>query len=206
MIVEMEQYILGSHDSMTYLPVQQWYLKPFKWMAQCQSKTITEQYNYGVRLFDLRVRFNDSGDLIFAHGPITFKGDVYKTLEILNSFPEKVYCRILLESNSPMKDQDLQEEHFIYFCSSIVENYSNIKFFGGNRKYDWKKVYDFGEEPILDDKYSSTTNIFGGEKTSFWAKIDDICPRLYAKLNNHKILKQGTDKDVLFIDFIGVYE
>lgn len=59
---------LGSHNSLTYLPVKQWYLKPFKWVAKCQSKTIDEQFcDYGVRLFDIRVKFNN-GEPVVAHG------------------------------------------------------------------------------------------------------------------------------------------
>ena len=69
-----------------------------------------------------------------------------------------------------------------------------MTFFGGNRKYDWKVVHDFGiQEPTLDDKYSSTTG----------SKIDDLWPWLYARLNNKSNIQNGTNKDVLFIDFIG---
>lgn len=69
--------MIGSHNSLTYLPVKQWYLKPFGWMARCQSKTLNEQfYIYGVRLFDFRVRFDKDGGIIHAHGPFKF-GDRY---------------------------------------------------------------------------------------------------------------------------------
>lgn len=188
--------ILGSHNTMTYLPVRQWYFKPLFWTARCQSKTLWEQFQYGARLFDFRVRFNKSGDLVFAHGPIEFKGDVNTVLEDLNSWAQgyNVYVRIILESNSRMKDQDEQEEHFRYFCESIQEDYKNLIFFGGNRKYDWTVIYDFGtQEPVLDDKYSSTTG----------SKLDDLWPWLYARTHNKKLLENGTDKDVLFIDYIG---
>ena len=190
--------ILGSHNTMTYLPVKQWYFKPLFWTARCQAKTLAEQFEAGVRLFDFRVRFDENGDLTFAHGPIKFKGSVYSSINYLNilakTVDEPIYARVILESNSKMKDQDLQEEHFRYFCESLEEDYKRITFFGGNRKYDWKKIYDFKtEEPSLDDKYSSTTK---------WLPIDDIWPWLYAKFNNKKNLNNGTDKDVLFIDFI----
>lgn len=189
--------IIGSHNSMTYLPVKQWYFKPFFWTARCQSISLWEQYLVGARLFDIRVRFTKNGDLTFAHGPIEFKGDVLEALEDLNSLAQndKVYVRVILESNFPMKDQFIQEEHFTYFCDDIVQNYSNLIFFGGNRKYDWKVVYNFDvEEPILDDKYSSTTG----------TKIDDLWPWLYAKTHNKKLYKEGTDKEVLFIDFVHI--
>ena len=195
--------ILGSHNSMSYLPVKQWYLKPFYWVGRCQSKDIEEQYKTGVKLFDFRIRFEENNAPVFAHGPMKFKGDVYEYLTMLNKIAESpVYCRIILESNSPMKNQEKQEELFIEFCKNL-SNYPNIIPFGGRRKYDWSILYNFGtKEPVLDDKYSSTTNIFGGPINKWTAKIDDIWPWLYAKTHNKRLLKYGTDKDVLFIDFV----
>ena len=32
--------------------------------------------------------------------------------------------------------------------------------------------------------------------------IDDWYPRIYAKLNNKRNIKLGTDKDILLIDFV----
>ena len=32
--------------------------------------------------------------------------------------------------------------------------------------------------------------------------IDDWYPRLFAKVNNKEIVKKGTDKDILLIDFV----
>lgn len=103
-----------------------------------------------------------------------------------------------------MKDQSKQELLFYEFCEYCLANYKNIRFFGGNRKYDWKVVYNFPEEPKLDDKYSSTTNIFGGDKEHWTAKLDDIWPWLYAKLNNKKNIKKYNDDSILFIDFVNI--
>ena len=117
--------MIGSHNSMSYLPVRQWYLKPFGWMARCQSKTLGEQLiTYGVRLFDFRVRFDVCGNLVFAHGPVQFKGDVEQylsslALECFRQNISTVYVRIILESNKPMWNQEWQEEHFKYFCEDI---------------------------------------------------------------------------------------
>lgn len=202
----MERPILGSHDTMSYLPVRQWYLKPFFWTARCQNKTLWDQYCCGAQLFDIRIRFTKSAQPIFAHGPIEFKGDVLTVLEDLDSWAQdgKVYMRIILESNSPMKDQDTQELLFQEFCEYAIHKYTNIIFFGGNRKYDWKEIYKFDvQAPSLDDKYSSTTELFGGSHGSLRAKLDDIFPWLYARLNNKKNIKKGTDKDCLLIDFVG---
>jgi hypothetical protein len=162
---------------------------------------------YGCRLFDFRVRYDKNGDLTFAHGSAYFHGHVETYIGELNDLAANAYgptyARIILESNSEMKDQASQEEHFKLFCEYIQKTYTNLVFFGGNRKYDWEVIYNFKtEEPVLDDKYSSTTELFGGEHGSLRAKIDDIYPWLYAKLYNKKNIKKGTDKDCLFIDFV----
>ena len=50
--------ILGSHNSWSYLPPKHWWMWSFHFMAKCQRVDIREQYEkYGVRCFDLRVRW-----------------------------------------------------------------------------------------------------------------------------------------------------
>ena len=202
--------ILGSHNTMSYLPPKQWWAKVLRFTAKCQSAKLEEQlHKYNCRLFDFRVRFSNNGDLVFAHGPIEFHGHVETYINELNNMAkeldEPVYVRIILESNSEMKDQEEQEEHFCYFCKNIQQKYTNLTFFGGRRKYDWTKVYEFYTiEPELDDKYSSTTEMFGGSHGSLRAKIDDIWPWLYAKTHNRRNKANGTDKDCLFIDFVNI--
>lgn len=204
--------MIGSHNSLTYLPVRQWYYKPFKFVAKCQSKSIYEQFcDYGVRVFDIRVRFKN-GEPIVAHGPIEFKCDVLDYIEQINNLADKVfflnqpvYVRLILESNKEMKDQSKQQLLFYEFCEYCLANYKNIRFFGGNRKYDWEVVYEFEtKDPVLIDKYSSTTNIFGGKKDSWTAKLDDFWPWLYAKLYNKKNYAKYTGIEVLFIDFVNI--
>ena len=60
--------IVGSHNSWSYLPSKKWWMAPFKFMAKCQDLNIIEQYEIGVRCFDLRVRFNKKGEFILGHG------------------------------------------------------------------------------------------------------------------------------------------
>ena len=194
----MEQYILGSHNTMTYLPPKKWYYRPILWIARCQNKCLYEQFNISkCRYFDIRVRFDKNGDMCFAHGPVEFKGSVMNALDYLNECAstahENVYCRVILESNTKMKDQDYQEEDFRKFCEDIQNTYKHLIFVSGRRKYDWKVVFKFDYPEIsLDDKYSS---VDGKGLTKIW-------PLLYSKLYNKEILENGTDKECLFIDFV----
>ena len=185
-------------------------MRLFTWMARCQKVDLhTQFYSYGVRYFDLRVRFKKSGYPEFAHGNMAWMDMVYPTMYMLDQYAETVeepvYVRLILEQNYKSSDQVFQDAKFKEFCKEMQKIYNNITFVGGRRKYDWELLYDFHtEEPTLDDKYSSTTHPFGGEKNSIFAKIDDFWPWLYAKLHNKKNYQKGTDKDVLFLDFVNI--
>ena len=122
---------------MSYQPPRKLWGKVFRFAAKCQSANLHDQfYKYGCRLFDFRIRYDENGDLTFAHGSIEFHGHVKTYIKELNSYAqdvdEPVYARIILESNKPMDDQDLQDEHFCYFCEDIQKECPNITFFGGS--------------------------------------------------------------------------
>lgn len=188
---------LGSHNSMSYSAPKKWYMWPFHFMAKCQSKTIKEQYeNYGVKMFDLRIKFNSKGDACFAHGIMEYKESIEDTLKYINSLGE-IPVRILLENKEGEHEQFFRE-----WCKKAKRKYSNIKFFGGRNKYSWKVIYDFKYKgPEYLDKYSS--NNTQDEKVT-GTYLDDWCPWIYAKLNNKKNIEKGTDKEYLLIDFVNI--
>ncbi len=121
---------LGTHNSMTYMKpcgggkmMAMW---PF---AKCQSMTYIEQYAFGVRFFDLRIRFID-GRPCFAHGEVEFcEVDAYTVLAYLN---EKGDC-------------ETQHEAFRALAKECEEKYTNIEFCGGWTKYpgDHPVIYQF---------------------------------------------------------------
>ena len=61
---------LGSHNSLTYLKPKKWYMCFFRFVAQCQSKSYEEQFESGIRMFDVRLRpsKNINDEPIIAHG------------------------------------------------------------------------------------------------------------------------------------------
>lgn len=180
---------LASHNTFTYLPVKQWYLKPFAFMGRCQSKDVVEQFDAGARLFDLRVSFS-KGHVQISHGLLDYKGDVFEILGLLNVLSSSpLYVRVILEKINNGFDYD----RFKAFCQKIEREYQNIFFVSGRDKKRWEIIYPFKTpEPTLDDKYSSQT----------WKIWDDWFPLLYAKIMNKRNLKKGTDKEYLMIDFV----
>lgn len=204
-------YIIGSHNTMSYLKPAKWYLRPIAFMGRCQKVDLYSQFfDYNVRYFDMRVRFSKSGYPGFHHGIFGFTntsvyGKLYQLNEYSKSVEDKVYVRIILEQKHKKSDDLFQEMCFKEFCSTCRKDYPNLVFVGGRRDYDAKQIYHFKtKEPTLDSKFSSVTHPFGGNKNSFWAKIDDLWPWLYSKLHNKKSYKAGTALDVLFLDFVNI--
>jgi len=186
-------------------------MRPFHFMARCQDIDFVDQYILGARVFDLRISFDRKhfGKVQVRHGAMEF--DVPTSLlnlfyYYLNSAGD-CYLRVILEFNKEPKDIEYQEQKFRTYCEQLENKYKHIKFFGGNRKYDWNVVYEFMNKdiPTLVDRYSSTTSLFKSDN-KFLRIIDDLYPKLYAKLRNKKNFKEFDEgpNDYLFVDFVEI--
>lgn len=176
--------------------------------ARCQRINWVEQWaQYGVDLFDLRVRFDGQGEPCFCHGLIEYEGSVYSRLEDMNKqakYNTPLYVRVVLETATPTSTE---KELFENFCRRISARYLALRFFGGNDRSDWDcrhPHYKFRTPAQdLDDKYSSTTTLW--PRGWRWLRfLDDLCPILYARLHNHRNIEKGTGHDWLFIDFVNI--
>lgn len=202
---------IGTHNSLTYLTPKKWWQKLIRFTAKCQAVNYEEQYRLGARVFDVRLWYDDDLKMEIRHGRIAYKIGYTIFFNMLDFLEEKgdCYVRILCEEDSFAKNDPIvidKEKCFIEDCRYIESMYDNIKFFGGNRKYDWKVLYNFKNKdiPTLVDRYSSTTSLFKSDK-KWLAVLDDLCPILYAKLKNKTLIKEHNDKDgYLFIDFINI--
>ena len=196
--------IIGTHNSMTYLPPEHWYgwfMIPF---ARCQRKTIEQQWDNGARCFDLRIRFTKQGEPYFAHGlyecthkanPAHVLEDLYKLMLRDN---EQAFVRLILE------DPDKQNHNVYYFeqlCrtwethqarQSVTTN-KVLRFFGGNRKGDWAQIVDFDYKPNLIQYVGSMM-----EDARWYEKI---MPFAYAWRRNKKN-KNNSQYDIAIYDFI----
>ena len=187
--------IIGSHNSWTYNRPKKWWMKLISFTAKCQSLNIEEQYNLGVRCFDLRLKFDNDGSAKIYHGIIEYDYtslQLLKDLAWLNLRDDIVYIRILHEVRTKNEYTDKSKNYFIYHIEQFKKYFPNLKFWCGRNLYNWRKDYNFGDDPTCEEKYASVCN----------PKIDDLCPWIYARINNKKIVKEGTDKDILLIDFV----
>lgn len=190
--------ILGSHNSWSYLPVRKWWMKPIAFTARCQSVDIKKQYEMGVRCFDLRVRFNKYGLGVVVHGIVEYCYTASKIYEDLAWLNEKGDCcvRVIHEVRSAKQYKSRDIHRFRSFCSVIEHDYRYIHFWCGRNLFCWGYDYRFsGAEPTCEERYASVC----APKL-----IDDWWPWLYARLHNRKILRDGTDKEILLIDYIDI--
>ena len=186
--------ILGSHNSWSYLKPKHWYHRPIAFMARCQSLTIQEQYQQGVRCFDLRIRYK-KWKLQVAHGNMVYDITEKQLKDDLEYIDSKGDCfvRILHEARTK-KQYELSKPFFQSFCYTLNSDYPNIYWWCGRNLYNWQRDYNFDKEPSCEEKYSSVTS----------PALDDWWPWLYARLNNKMILAKGTDKEILLIDFVNI--
>ena len=191
--------ILGSHNSWSYLPVRKWWMRPIAFMARCQRADIKTQYEkYGVRCFDLRVRFNEYGLGVVAHGIVEYcytASKIYEDLAWLNGKGD-AYVRVIHEVRTARQYKNRRLDLFKYFCLRIEEEYKNIHFWCGRNLLCWGYDYHFkADEPTCEEKYASVCPP---------KLIDDWWPWLFARRNNRGILAAGTKKDILLIDFTDI--
>ena len=190
-------YIIGSHNSWSFLPPRKWWLKPFAFIAKCQNKNIFKQLSvYNVKCFDLRARFNKKGEIVISHGFMEYKyskEELFHDLTLLNN--NECLLRILHEVRIKKQYTKESTEKFIALCEEIQAKFPKIKLWCGRNLYNWSVDYDFPYKPSCEEKYSSVC------KPRY---IDDWFPWVYAKLNNKKNLKKGTTSDILLIDYVNI--
>ena len=197
--------MLGSHNSLTYLPCRKWWMYLINWAAKCQSKTLSTQFHDGAKYFDFRVRFKNDQPVI-AHGLIEYIGNIDKEVATLNylskHFNTKIYLRFVLEFNKIPEDFVSQITSLIDLVKHYRVKYPNITYTYVMSKWNEQKVATYyskdKDTPTLIHKYSSVLK----EKRFLWI------PYWYAKLHNKKNRKafkhvlEDKDSQVLILDFV----
>lgn len=195
--------MLGSHNSLSYLSCRKWWMYLINWAAKCQSKTLIEQYHSGVRYFDIRVRFDDNGRPVIAHGLVEYKGVAENYVCILNEiakhYKEHIHVRYILEFNKEPKDCNRQKLLLLEFVQNLINYYPNITCDYLMSKWNERVITRYNlANFILVHKYSSVL----GYKRFLWI------PYCYAKLHNKDSIKtylgvlEDKDNRVLMLDFV----
>lgn len=188
---------IASHNSWSYLPLRKWWMKPFAFMARCQRKDIFEQYELGVRCFDLRVRFGKNGEPIVAHGAAEYKIPYEAILSHLSALNAKGGVAVRLMHEVRTKGAYTYEscDNFRSLAYTLERKFPNIKFWGGRNLYNWQRDFMFEYKPTCCERYSSVMPP---------KLIDDWLPIVYARLHNHDDLREEEGWDYLMLDFVDI--
>ena len=194
--------IKASHNTFSYYKPRQWYLRPFAFIAKCQSKSLAQQIEEGIRVFDLRLRMDKDGEWIIAHNAFIYvKGfdKIMHILDLLNAeskySDKQIYVRVLHEVRNNRQALYSSSIDFNLLCDRLTKDFPNLRFFGGQRTMDWRQDYVFPSKNCIEyiERHASVR----------WPKWLHWWPWLYAKLYNKANERMYKNKDVVvFTDFV----
>lgn len=193
----------GTHNSCTYAPLFGWQkiLAPFAWMfAWCQPKTLEEQYDSGVRLFDIQTA-RKNGKWYISHGAIWYDMTLDEVFARLNKLAygnkEPVYIRLGLDNHWGTRTE---EYDFYIQIEDIGKGFNHIIIDEVYIEKPWKIV----KESSLNVTHKYWTTAWAKAKCNKWWKFyyHLPVPWLWAKLYKKEWIKESTNNDYLMTDFI----
>lgn len=199
--------MIGSHNSFTFKNSPNWLFNKFNYFWRCQNKTMREQYDAGVRFFDIRVYRKDDAHWGLAHGLVNLYGgfDTISTLLIymITQFPE-AYFRVLLEKGDDSIVKVFTGEVSDALASLSTPFTNRSKLYQAIIKSGWNIIYSNPNEEFIIHDYCYTPILTG---KSFWYNVKHFkfsSIKKYAKKHNPKITQEMIDdpKEIHFMDFV----
>lgn len=166
--------------------------------SKCQNKTIAEQYNAGVRYFDVRIAFNKNGSIRLVHNWVKYpSSELFEALRTLNNKSD-VYFRVLLDMRKKPKGVENTADilrWFYGFLDYIMLN-TTINISKAIIFWNWKHIIDNGIE---------VTEYHASVSGKWYEYIGGL--ECWAELHNNNILASTSDiiqsdKEVLLIDYV----
>lgn len=186
--------MIGSHNSLSYLPIQGWRKILTPW-TECQSLTLEEQYEKGVRYFDLRIRKVKDEGWWYCHNNAIFV-PVMEHKEILEFLiVKKANVRIILDVRKKPKDAEEYKNDFLDLVEWLKSN--DLKVDSAIVYWDWQ---EWQPNSITQHEYHASVSapwykyILG---TKWFAKHYN---KKYLNKKNKEIL-ESEDK-VILLDYI----
>lgn len=128
--------MIGSHNTLSYLPPKNLWGKITRPWNKCQDKSIEEQVNAGINYFDIRIDFYNDGKWHFVHNRVDYgvvNNDIWKYIG-----KTEVSIRIIYDRRSKPKDVILKKQRFIDYLSYLKEEY-NINIDSAITYWNWKE-------------------------------------------------------------------
>lgn len=176
---------IATHNSATGENGYSW-TKLVSLFSKCQNKTLIEQYNVGVRLFDIRVRKTNRG-LVCAHGLWESKKSTFDLLKGLNDIIENDTCYITLvyEGEATLETMEYVKNVIESVCPKLTIVYIGVK------KPIWKQLQTY--------KHIKIVSKFKKLDFSSWHTLLPI-PCLWKKIYFDKV--EFNDEYFTMVDFI----
>ena len=128
--------MIGSHNTLSYLPPKNLWGKITRPWNKCQDKTIVEQFNTNVDYFDIRINFYKDKKWHFVHNRVDYgvvNNDIWKYIG-----KTEVSIRIIYDRRSKPKNVILEKQRFIDYLSYLKEEY-NINIDSAITYWNWKE-------------------------------------------------------------------
>lgn len=212
--------IYGTHNSLSYLKPRQWWLRPLAWIARCQDMTIEEQLQYGVRYFDIRVKFRNN-IAISGHGLMDYDIPVYTVLRDINKTPVSP-----TSSNTPitarlvLEDRKGNSDRFREFVSNCQARFPDLRIIGGWRKSPFEQIVPGMDADTAKHQYSQYqdynapswgvcfADLLNGDEKPLFRKLKALrfpYPLYWAKRQNARIKAEPWKLwDTVVMDFINI--
>ena len=129
--------MIGSHNSMSYLPPKNLWGKITRLWNKCQDKTIEEQFNSGVDYFDIRINLYNE-EWHFVHNKVDYgivDNDIWKYLG-----ETRLPIRVIYDKRSKPKDINYRTNRFKTYLWILMERY-NVNIDSAITYWDWKEHY-----------------------------------------------------------------
>lgn len=189
--------MIGSHNSFTYLDSTNSAYNACSMLWRCQYKTLQQQYNDGVRFFDVRVVLEKKANKNMwraAHGEVKLNQlftSMKNIFEYFKAFPGSSF-RLLLEDNTGKEEFKKEVEEFVKNPQDVC------KFIG--IKQGWEVLYS-NMPKLIDYCYvpyntgeSLLTNIKNFEASTIKKWADEHNPTI-----NKAMISDST---IYFMDYV----
>lgn len=193
--------ILGTHNSGTGGQLQ-WWLRPFAWLinptSKCQSRSIAQQLDDGVRVFNLQVtKYN--GKWVFSHGLAIYKKKLIPALESMEAYAsadDPIYFQLVLDDNY-ITGQPADEFRRLVDALLPIYKEGNVKMLYAWVENSQEYPYRSGIKLDMEEHYWT----LGWAKANAKSLLDWLpLPKRHASKHNAEY-KENRTKEYLMLDY-----
>ena len=181
--------MIGSHNTLSYLPPKNLWGKITRPWNKCQDKSIEEQVNVGVDYFDIRIDFYNDNKWHFVHNRVDYglvNNDIWKYIG-----KTELSIRIIYDRRSKPKDVILEKYRFTNYLSYLKEEY-NVNIDSAITYWDWKEYC----KPFIRVKE------FHASVSAKWYQYLLGCKWFANRYNNFSKAANMCMNEVLLLDYV----